>query len=120
MSRRRRTRSPYMGATPSDISGAPQPWEVEHQSEFRLTEGLALCALSCMGCNTNPQGDLASCKETPSTLACFCPFVNPRQPDFIPRISAFRNPDTPPTPQLQFLARSKPRETGRSVNRRRD
>lgn len=40
-----RTRSPCMGANPSDISRAPQPWEVEHVS-FPRSLGRGLKRLS--------------------------------------------------------------------------
>lgn len=40
-----RTRSPCVGATPSDISGASQPWEVEHVS-FPRSLGRGLKRLS--------------------------------------------------------------------------
>lgn len=40
-----RTRSPCVGATPSDISGAPQSWEVEHVS-FPRSLGKGLKRLS--------------------------------------------------------------------------
>lgn len=50
--------------------GTGSQYHTDHQSEFRLTDTTAHYTANCMCCNTNLQGNLASCQTSQSSLIC--------------------------------------------------